>query len=152
MEILAIVVLSFVILLLLILCMSQRHINKKIVEENIELKGQVLKTTNDKKSLIAIEPGDRAIIPNYSLVQSKGEADQHTFTVTYEVDIVDVTTDKVKVRATNFTTNDSKINTNNSSHAGIINFMKDKWISKDQVELVVDDTMRRDVKIQDILQ
>ena len=58
--------------------------------------------------------------------------------------------DKVKVKAVGFTSNDrfAKDPKNKSS---IINFLQDKWVKKKDIELIVDDSMRRDRKLQQIL-
>jgi hypothetical protein len=35
--------------------------------------------------------------------------------------------------------------------SAIINFLQDKWVKKDDIELIIDDSMRRDRKLQQIL-
>jgi hypothetical protein len=75
---------------------------------------------------------------------------KESFHVTYEVEIVEVSMDKVKVKAIDFTSND-KFARDPKHKSAIIDFMKDKWISKRDIELIVDDSMRRDAKLQEIL-
>ncbi len=144
-------VLSLSVLMLTFIVFRQRSVNEELRASNEELKVQVIKSKSDKELLVSIDPGDRAIIPSYSLVYGKGAKDEHHFEVTYEVEVVEVTLDKVKVKATGFTTNDSVTNNDPSRKAGVINYMQDKWIKRKDIELVVDNTMRRDAKLQELL-
>jgi hypothetical protein len=146
-----VLVLCLSLLVMSFLAVKQYGNNLHLREENELLKKEVTKSKTDKDYLVSIDPGDRAIIPNYSLVYAKGEKDEHHFEVTYEVEIVEVSLDKVKVKATGLTTHDSKINNEPSRRASCIAFMQDKWISRKSIELVVDDTMRRDAKLQQLL-
>ena len=115
--------------------------------KNSELQGKIQKTEKEKEELVSIDPGDKALIPNYGLSHTtSGE----NFYVTYEVDIVEVSQDNVKVKAKNFTSND-KWAKDPSHKQAIILFMQDKWVSKKEIELIVDDQMRRDKKLQQIL-
>ena len=58
--------------------------------------------------------------------------------------------DKVKVKAINFTSND-KFAKDSKNKSAIINFLQDKWVNKKDIELIIDDSMRRDRKLQQIL-
>ena len=58
--------------------------------------------------------------------------------------------DKVKVNAVDYTSND-KFAKDPNNRSSIINFLQNKWISKKEIELIVDDQMRRDRKLQQIL-
>ena len=111
------------------------------------MKLEVEKTKKSQEDLVSIDPGDRAILPDYGLKQVDTN---ESFEVTYEVEIVEVSMDKVKVKAVGFTSNDrfAKDPKNKSS---IINFLQDKWVKKKDIELIVDDSMRRDRKLQQIL-
>jgi hypothetical protein len=121
--------------------------NKSLRSEIENLKNQLYKTKKDKEKITSIDPGDKAIIPNYGL---KHISTNESFEVTYEVEILEVSMDKVKVRAIDFTSND-KIGNDPSNRQGILSLMQDKWISKKEIDLVVDDSMRRDVKLKEIL-
>ena len=66
-----------------------------------------------------------------------------TFSVTFEVEIVEVSMDKVKVKATDFVAND-KTGRDPSNRQGILDFMQNKWLEKREIELVIDNSMRRD--------
>jgi hypothetical protein len=58
--------------------------------------------------------------------------------------------DKVKVKAIDYTSND-KFAKDPKNKSSIINFLQSKWVSKKEIELIVDDSMRRDRKLQQIL-
>jgi len=53
----------------------------------------------------------------------------------------------VKVRAVDFTSTDA-IGRDPKNKAGIIEFMKDKWVNKKEIQLVVDDSIKRDIKLR----
>lgn len=102
--------------------------------------------------LVEIEPGDNAIIPNYGLQytdDSTGKEVVTSFKVTYEVEIIEVAKDKVKVTATDFTSVDS-IARDPSKKQGILNFLKDKWVDKSTIELVMDAQKRRNIKLNEL--
>lgn len=102
--------------------------------------------------LVQIEPGDNAIIPNYGLQytdDSTGEEVITSFKVTYEVEIIEVAKDKVKVKANDFTSTDS-IARDPQKKQGIINFLQDKWVDKSSIELVMDAQKRRNIKLNEL--
>lgn len=121
--------------------------NNSLRDDVIRLTTEVSKTKRDKLELVSIDPGDKAIIPDYELVyKDKGT----TFSVTYEVEILEVSIDKVKVKAIDFIAND-QTGRDPINRSGILAFMQDKWIKRTNIELVVDTSMRRDAKLQEIL-
>jgi hypothetical protein len=144
---LAIVVLSFAVLVSLVFIGILYFKNIKLQKEMANMKLTVDKVNQSQKELVSIDTGDRAIIPDYGL--------QHTdtkenFSVTYEVEVLEVSMDKVKVKAINFTSTD-KFAKDPKNKSSIINFLQNKWISKKEIELIIDDSMRRDRKLQQIL-
>ena len=144
---LAIVVLSFSVLVSLVFIGILYFKNIKLQKEMANMKLTVDKVNQSQKELVSIDTGDRAIIPDYGL--------QHTdtkenFSVTYEVEVLEVSMDKVKVKAINFTSTD-KFAKDPKNKLAIINFLQDKWVSKKDIELIIDDSMRRDRKLQQIL-
>lgn len=110
-------------------------------------KKEVERANKAQEELVSIDPGDKAIIPNYGLQHTETKEDFH---VTYEVEIVEVSTEKVKVKAVDFTSNDKFARDPNHKQA-IINFLQDKWVNRKDIELIVDDSMRRDRKLKQIL-
>ena len=144
---LALIVLSFAVLISLIFIGKLYSKNTNLQKELSNMKLEVEKAKKSQEELVSIDPGDRAILPDYGLKQVDTN---ESFEVTYEVEIVEVSMDKVKVKAVGFTSNDrfAKDPKNKSS---IINFLQDKWVKKKDIELIVDDSMRRDRKLQQIL-
>ena len=144
---LALIVLAFAVLISLIFIGKLYSKNTNLQKELSNMKLEVEKTKKSQEDLVSIDPGDRAILPDYGLKQVDTN---ESFEVTYEVEIVEVSMDKVKVKAVGFTSNDrfAKDPKNKSS---IINFLQDKWVKKKDIELIVDDSMRRDRKLQQIL-
>lgn len=129
--------------------LSKSYDSIKDIEK--EARKEVEKTKRTREKILGVEPGDRGIIMDYELCYGKqGEKDYLPFKVTYEVDIVEVSLNKFKVRATGYTTN-SKIPDEASKKAVIIDFMKDKWVERDKIEIVIDDVKRRGDKIDQIL-
>lgn len=143
-------ILAFALILMIRNNSNLQTSNTYLRDEITRLTTEVSKTKKDKEELISIDPGDKAIIPDYGLVYGSGTSNEVTFKITYEVEIIEVSMDKVKVKAIDFVANDST-GRDPSNRKGILDFMKDKWISKRQIELVVDNSMRRDAKLQEIL-
>lgn len=120
---------------------------EKLKLENMDLKNEAEKTKKSKEDLLSIDVGNHAIYPNYTLTWVKTN---ESFKVTYEVEILEVSTDCVKVNALSYTTNDTLANSPNEKQ-GILSWMKDKWVSKNKIEMIVDDSKRRDSLIDEIL-
>lgn len=144
---LALIVLSFSVLISLIFIGKLYSKNVSLQKEMANMKLTVDKVNQAQEELVSIDPGDRAILPDYGL--------QHTdtkenFSVTYEVEVLEVSMDKVKVKAINFTSTD-KFAKDPKMKSSIINFLQDKWVKKKDIELIIDDSMRRDRKLQQIL-
>jgi hypothetical protein len=144
---LAVVVLSFSVLISLVFIGKLYFNNIKLQVEMANMKLTVDKVNQAQEELVSIDPGDRAILPEYGL---KTVDTNENFHVTYEVEITEVSMDKVKVKAIDFTSND-KFAKDPKNKSSIINFLQNKWVSKKEIELIVDDSMRRDRKLQQIL-
>lgn len=120
--------------------------NIKLQKEISEMKLAVEKANQEQEELVSIDVGDRAIIPNYGLTYK----DTDSFNVTYEVEILEVSEDKVKVKSIDYTTTD-KIARDPQLKPSILAFIDGKWIEKRTIELIVDEQMRRDRKLKQIL-
>ena len=144
---LTLVVLSFSVLVSLIFIGVLYFKNIDLQKEMTSLRSEVKKTKKSQEDLVSIDPGDRAILPEYGLKQIDTN---ESFHVTYEIEITEVSIDKVKVNAVDYTSND-KFARDPNNRSSIINFLQNKWISKKEIELIVDDQMRRDRKLQQIL-
>jgi len=144
---LSLIVLSFAVLISLFFISKLYSKNTDLQKEISNMKLEVEKTKKSQEDLVSIDPGDRAILPDYGLKQVDTN---ESFEVTYEVEIVEVSMGKVKVKAIDFTSND-KFARDPKNKSSIINFLQDKWVKKKDIELIVDDSMRRDRKLQQIL-
>ena len=144
---LAVVVLSFSVLVSLIFIGKLYSSNIGLQKEMTNMKSEVERANKAQEDLVSIDPGDRAILPDYGLQQVDTKENFH---VTYEIEILEVSMDKVKVKAIDYTSND-KFAKDPKNKPSIINFLQSKWVSKKEIELIVDDSMRRDRKLQQIL-
>ena len=144
---LALIVLSFSVLISLIFIGKLYSKNVSLQKEMVNMKLTVDKVNQAQEELVSIDPGDRAILPEYGL---KTVDTNENFHVTYEVEITEVSMDKVKVKAIDFTSND-KFAKDPKNKSSIINFLQNKWVNKKDIELIVDDSMRTDRKLQPIL-
>ncbi len=119
------------------------ELNKEINKANRDL----VKIKEDAQELVEIEAGDNAIVSNYGL-STKGD-NPVSFTVTYEVEILEVSVDSVKVKAIDYKSHDSFAK-DPANHSSIINFLKDTWLKKHDVEMVMDDKKRRSLKLKQL--
>lgn len=124
----------------------------KYTDLNKKLNDTINNNNKEKEkldNLVQIEPGDSAIIPNYELEKTNSDNTKVQFVVTYEVVILEVSKDKVKVSAKNFTSLD-KIGRDPKIYQEIINLLQDKWIDKSSIELVMDAQKRRNIKLNEL--
>jgi hypothetical protein len=135
-------------------CEEIREEKEKITKEKDKIKKEKDKADAFKKDLIAIEPGHKVIYPDYGLSWTDTDKDGNkmkpeSFKVTYELEVLEVTEYRIKVKAVDFTSMD-QIGRDASRKPGIIQFMKDKWINKSEVQLIVDDSVKRDIKLKQL--
>jgi len=135
-------------------CEQIREEKDKVSKEKDKIKKEKEKADAFKKDLIAIEPGHKVIYPDYGLTWTDTDKDGNklkpeAFKVTYELEVLEVTETRIKVKAVDFTSMDS-IGRDTSKKSGIISFMKDKWVEKHQVQLIVDDSVKRDLKLRQL--
>ena len=78
----SLIILSVALFLNIIFILRLHKVNSMLKSENDKLKSEVEKSKQDKQELISIDPGDRAIIPNYGMIQTDTK---ESFHVTYEV-------------------------------------------------------------------
>ena len=119
--------------------------SKKTDEANIaHLKSKLERAKEESET--PREPGDSAILPEFGLTS---KTDSQSFTVDYEVDIVEVSEDRVKVRATGYTSHDSYAK-DPANKQSIITFMQDHWVKKSEIEIVMDEKKKRSIKLNQI--
>ena len=122
----------------------------KVLELNKELdkaKLDLNKTKEDAQELVEIEVGDNAIVPNYGL-STKGDKPV-TFEVTYEVEILEVSVDSVKVKAVDYKSHDSYANDPTNKQA-ILNFINGSWLKRHNVEILMDERKKRSIKLNQL--
>ena len=122
----------------------------KVLELNKELdkaKLDLNKTKEDAQELVEIEVGDNAIVPNYGL-STKGDKPV-TFEVTYEVEILEVSVDSVKVKAVDYRSHDSYANDPTNKQA-ILNFINGSWLKRHNVEILMDERKKRSIKLNQL--
>ena len=148
----AIIILSITLFLCIIFLGILFDKYSKLLTNYSDTVTSVKKEKEKLDKLVQIEPGDNAIIPNYGLQytdDSTGEDVITSFKVTYEVEIIEVAKDKVKVKANDFTSTDS-IARDPKKKQGIIDFLQDKWVDKSSIELVMDAQKRRNIKLNEL--
>lgn len=87
-----------------------------------------------------------------SLSWQEGENANKLFTVTYEVEIVEFTKTKFKIKATSYTVNQS-FAADPKHKNSIMNYISDRnnWVNRTEVQLIMDDTTKRNMKLEKIL-
>ncbi len=122
----------------------------KVIELNKEVnkaKQDLNKTKEDAQELVEIEAGDNAIVPNYGLT-TKGD-NPVIFEVTYEVEITEVSVDSVKVKAIDYRSHDSYAN-DPANKQSILNFMTGSWLKRHEVEILMDEKKKRNIKLNQL--
>lgn len=146
--VIAIIIITLSISLLVLSALSSKlySTNALLKQRLSDLEKSVDKVKKESEQIFSIDTGDKAIIPNFGLkFISTGES----FQVTYEVEILEVSEEKVKVKPLSFTGNGTIANDPKNKN-DILGFMKDKWVPKKDIELIVDDQMKRDKKLQEL--
>lgn len=137
--------LEAVVLILSILLFSSFVVMVKFWYKIDKLNSEISKLKADVKKVekvVEIEAGDKALLPDYGLTNE-------SFTVDYEVEILEVSTDQVKVKALSYTSHDNFAN-DPSNKSSIINFLQNHWVSKRDIQLIVNDQMRREKKLNQL--
>lgn len=122
-----------------------QKLNGELQKENSKLKNKLEESEEEAEEILSIDPGDKAIIPDYGLVYK--DQNNKSFKVTYEVEIIEVSSQRVKVNAIDFTSSDS-VAKDPANRNGIINFMQNKWVNRSEIELLIDTSTRRDAKLR----
>jgi hypothetical protein len=131
--------------------MRNKELNEKLLklsniekDNNLKLSEQRRVYDNKYKKILETTEGSK-ILFTQSLV-SNGDTKKVSFSVLYEGEVVSRTEKMVKVKAITYTSNDdfAKDPANKNS---IITFMDNKWIAINEVELILDDSTRRAIKL-----
>jgi len=121
--------------------------NEELKKELFDIKAKNNEMEKFNEELMLIEPGDKVIYPDYGLCYNPKTDKEKNFKVTYELEVLDTSKDKVKVRAIDFTSTDA-VARDPKNKQGIIDFMKDKWVNKKEIQLIVDESIKRDIKLR----
>ena len=159
-------VLSLSVLLLLITNFMQMNKNSSLRNELDErdrrlndkdrelsgVKNSLSSLMKSKEDMFTVKPGDHGILPDFSLVVTLDSGKKHNYQVTYEVEVVEVSRDKYKVKALDYVSQDSYA-LDSKNKLGILNVInvKHPWVEKREFELIVDDAKRRADKLDKIL-
>jgi hypothetical protein len=120
------------------------------VKKDLDLSKVWVKTKEDAQELVEIEPGDNAIVPGYGLSTKGSEVEKPIhFTVTYEVEIMEVSVDSVKVKAIDYRSHDSYAN-DPANKQDILNFMTGSWLKRHEVEILMDEKKKRSIKLNQL--
>lgn len=141
--------LETVVLVLSILLFSSFVVMVKFWNKIDQLKLQIDGLKDEVKKVekvVEIEAGDKALIPGYGISH---KTTNENFTVDYEVEVLEVSTDQVKVKALSYTSHDSFARDPQNKQS-IINFLQSTWIPKKDIQLIVDEQMRRENKLNQL--
>lgn len=122
--------------------------NKKVESANSEKN----KAKKDRDNFISIKEGDK-ILYDSSLTHTDPTTNKVTsFSLLYEMEVIEVAKDKLKVKALNFTSNDSFARDANNK-SGLISYMSNKWIDKKDAQPVINTTKaNRSSKLEKLLE
>ncbi len=117
------------------------------------LRTKVIKSNLKKMlSFYEIKPGNKAILPNYSLTYTDNAGKKINFCVTYELEVVEISDDRVKVKVLDISSQSAHGN-DPSQRASIIDIVHNNWIKKVNIELITTMSLNeiRDKKLDAIL-
>lgn len=138
------------ILCLSILCVVMWFKNQSLIKLLNESSSTKDKFDEAKKELTKIVPGDMVIRPKYPLMWGKGTDQEERFEVTFELEVLEISDKKLKVKAIDYQTTNKKA-LDPTSKSGVLGIIDGQWVSKSEVELLVNDRVLRDIKIDEIL-
>lgn len=115
-----------------------------LLKENKNLWNQVQTLKKNKENLLTVNQGDKVVIKQ-SLANKKSN---HTFEVLYECNVLESTESKLKLSAYDFKSEDDWANKNKKN---VIDFFQDRWESRSQCEMIMDQQHLRDTKLNDLL-
>ncbi len=115
------------------------------MDKNNQLGSKVKEVESDFK----VQVGSRGVIPNFPLVNNNTK---HEYKVDYVIEILEVGETMLKVKSNEFTSNDAYARDpkNKQMILDVLN-VSNPWVKMDEVELLYDDTMRRNNKLEQLL-
>lgn len=143
MNAIIILILSISILCLIISLYFTLRKNKSLINK-------IEKMNNEVNCLYNFLPGGKVIVKDCKLRHKKTNTD---FSVNYEVEILEESENKIKVKAYDYhSEHEIANNTNNTNiKQDIISFMNNKWIEKKECEVIFDNQQSRNLKLNKLL-
>jgi hypothetical protein len=127
----------------------------KVEDLKSEFKSELKKLTDKlnkqkekEKSFLKFYIGSKALLNNYGLIHTDS-GKKTEFSVDYEVEVVDISETQIKVKAIDFTGSDN-FSRDPQNKPSIISFMQDQWISKERIQLIMDQSHSRQVKLEEL--
>lgn len=129
-----------------ILSIKNRKLKEKIssLESEIERKSRTIKSINDEKSKEDFT-GRTGVYVEPSL--TFGNEKDKSFSVTYDVEILESTTTKFKIKALSFTVNQSHAK-DPKYKSDLMSYIENKWVDRSKVQLVMDLATKRAIKLE----
>lgn len=90
--------------------------------------------------------GSKVLYPEYQLVQTSTDK---VFFVDYELEIIDISEDKVKVKSIDFQGYE-KIGRDPFNRTDILEFINNKWVSKKSIKIIRDESFKRNLKLNEL--
>lgn len=137
----ALITLSIAVLILIVCSIT---LIDRIIKLNSKLDAALKENISMKESTEV--NSSRGIIKGQSLSYHSGTHKGKSLTVDYEVDILEVTDKQFKVKASSFDCDSP--NYDATMHPDIIGFMDGKWVDKKDVNLIMDEATKRNIKLE----
>jgi hypothetical protein len=115
----------------------------KVKSKNVEIERLKSKV---KKDVYKLGIGDKCL----HILDLTNNSSGNTFTVYYEVSLLNVSDTKAKVKVEDISGTDNYVR-DKSNRNGIINFLDGQWIDIKELKLIADEATKRDIKLEQIL-
>ena len=138
--------LHFIILIMAITPLILIFYISRLKIEIKELKDSLKKHEKSKNDLMKFYIGARALLPKYGLTHKSSNTD---FYIDYEVEVIDTSETQVKVNAIDFQSHDKFANDPVNKQA-ILSFLKNKWVDKKDLQIIIDDSHKRHLKLEEL--
>jgi hypothetical protein len=144
-----IVILSLTPIALLVVIFFLFLDRRKITLEIIELNNKIKSEKESKLNLTKFYIGAKAILKKYPMVHSPGNSIQKEFSVDFEVEVIDVSENQIKVNVIDFRGNDA-FSRDIKIKPAIIAYLNNRWVDKDLAEIVLDNSHNRNLKLEEL--
>jgi hypothetical protein len=133
--------------LILIFYIYRLHTEIKELKDSLKIaNGKVKKHEKSKNDLMKFYIGSRALFAKYPLVHISSNTN---FTVDYEVEVIDLSETQVKVNAIDYQSDDKFANDPSNKQA-ILSFLKNKWVDKKDLQIIIDESHKRHLKLEEL--